>query len=74
MAKAQAANKLIEAESIQCMSDESPDLQGQPVFVSCFRNLKTGENLVTGLKTLAAKRAIGRALSLNIRYLKKKPF
>ena len=34
-----------------------PSLQGTPTYVSCFRNLKTGQNLLLGLKEMAAKRS-----------------
>ena len=38
--------------------DESPDPKGNPIMVSVVRNLKNGENIVTGVQRMAAKRAV----------------
>ena len=35
--------------------DESPDPKGKPIMISVVRNLKNGENIVTGVKRMAAK-------------------
>ena len=55
--KIDAAEKLKHTGPLMSSCDESPDPKGRPTFVSCIKNLKTGENLITGLQRIAAKRS-----------------
>ena len=58
MVKIDAAEQLKTHGVLMSAGDESPDPTGAPVFVSCVKNLRTGENLITGLQKIAAKRSV----------------